>query len=558
MPLINRAVGLLDGISAELKKIDIVRLRTEKEYFERLYLTLKDNLDKLRELKDEMEARGFDSPYFALGMHMPPRPYPRHGYRREDVEDQRDTARHKKIFIADASFKRGTFERAKSSIATHNIAIGHLEEFVSIECDCGRILKGKEATKILEESRHFECPKCHSRGVKMAENEQGVYRLELIPYLPFGGENTLEISNFTPIERIAYRELTRILREKKKGKIKSAMVIFKVAKGGRWIKKRELVALDKKTGLDCEGILRDKYGKIMIEKIRFHHERSILISGKYNRQALSIGYTKILKEKRVEIIDFLLGKRIDVEKLRLYEKLKRDLDSMIQSTRDITTPIDVRIDDEKRELIDEFEDKLKSLGLMNKRGDLDPELEEAIAYRQELRKKILSKIPAVLFAWDVFRFLLVKPYRERRYASIFPGLQPIPEEDQLENALIILADTNLISIIDKFIDESATEIENASDVIFKKFEIEEILKDYLKVTSSRAVGGVALYINSDLQLDRVSEIVSSDLEELKEVMKILVRLGRREVIPEERLEGLEEIQEIEISERAKAFLELVR
>ncbi|MFQ5975937.1 MAG: DUF530 family protein, partial [Candidatus Hydrothermarchaeales archaeon] len=232
--------------------------------------------------------------------------------------------------------------------------------------------------------------------------------------------------------------------------------------------------------------------------------------------------------------------------------------AMIQNTGDITMPIDIRVDEEKREMMDAFEDKLKELGLMDRRGNLDLELEDSISYRQDLRKKVLSQIPKMLFAWDVFRFLLIKPYRERRYASIFPGLQPIPEENQLEKALVILEGEDLVSVIGKFIDPGITVIKEASDVIFKKFELEDILKDYLKVTSSRAVGGVALYINSRLRLEDASEIVISDLKELKEVMKILVRLGRRDVIPEERLEGLEEISEIEISERAQAFLELVR
>ena len=505
-----------------------------------------------------MEVRGFDSPYFALGMHMPHQSYPKQGYRREDVENQRDTARHKKIFIADASFKKGTFERTKSSIATHNIAIGHLEEFVYVECKCGRTLKGKDATRSIEETGHFECPKCKSKDLKMEENENGLFRLELLPYLPFGGENTREISRFTPSERIAYRELTSILRERKKGGIKSAMVIFKVAKDRKWIRKRELIELNKKTGLDCEGLLREKYGKINVEKIRFHHERSILISGKYNRQSLSIAYTKILKENRPEIIDFLLKKRVDIEKLRVYEKLKSNLDMMIQSTGNISMPIDIRVDEEKRELIDSFEEKLKELGLMDRRGNLDPELDESIVYRQDIRKKVLSQIPKILFAWDVFRFLLIKPYRERRYASIFPGLQPIPEEDQLEKALFILEDEELVSVISKFIDPGTTLIKDASEIIFKKFELEDILKDYLKVTSSRAVGGVALYIDSRLSLESSAEIVASAPKELKEVMKILVRLGRRDVIPDERLDGLEEIRSIEISERAQAFLEYVR
>jgi len=42
------------------------------------------------------------------------------------------------------------------------------------------------------------------------------------------------------------------------------------------------------------------------------------------------------------------------------------------------------------------------------------------------------------------------------------------------------------------------------------------------------------------------------------VLKVIIRLGRRDVIPEEKLENLEDIKEIRISEKAKQFLELVR
>jgi len=208
--------------------------------------------------------------------------------------------------------------------------------------------------------------------------------------------------------------------------------------------------------------------------------------------------------------------------------------------------------------MNEFDEKLKELGLMDEKGNLIPELVEAIEYRRELRKKTLIKIPKALFAWDIFKFLLVKPYRERRYASIFPGLQPIPEKEQLESALEVLGEKEIISAINQFIDDEVIEIENAHEIIFKKFEIEDILQDYLKVTSSRAVGGIALYICSSLDLPTSAKVVGCTEDELKEVLKVIVRLGRRDVIPPEKLEGLEEIKSIEISQKAREFLELVR
>lgn len=555
-PLLNRVVEFLDGISAELK-IDLSRLKTEKRYFETLYLKLKNNLGELKNLKDEMEQRGFDSPYFALGMSRYGSPLGRQSYRREDVEDQRDVARHKMFFRTDASFKKGTFERTKSAIASHNIAVGHLEEFVSFDCRCGSVTKGKEVSSIIEEKGTFICPKCNSES-KLRENESGIYRIEILPYLTFGGEFTVEISKFTPTERTAYRELIEVLREKKKGKIKSATVAFKAVENGRWVPKREQVEVDKGSKLDYEGILKQKYGRIVIEHIRYHHERSILVSGRYNRQALAIAYTKILKENGEEILDFLLGQRVNVEKLKEYERLRKKIELKMHGALPSTFSMDARITEERMELMEELDEELKKAGLMDKLGNLIPELEEAINYRRQVRKGTLIRIPRALFAWDIFKFLLIKPYRERRYASIFPGLQPIPEKEQLEKALEILREGEIISAIKRFIDSSVIGIENAHTIVFRKFELEDILQDYLKVTSSRAVGGISLYLSSNLSLEISAKVVSAEVAELEEVLKVIIRLGRGDVIPPEKLEGLEEIKGIKISEKAKQFLELVR
>lgn len=556
-PLLNRTVEFLEEIS-EAFKIDVDRLRDDKEYFAFVYLKLKENLDELKKLKDEMEQRGFDSPYFALGMSRYGSPIGKQTYKREDVEDQRDVARHKMFFRTDASFKKGTFERTKSAIASHNIAVGHLEEFVSFHCMCEKVTKGKEVMKTLEGKTGFLCPKCGSSEVDLVENEDGVFRLEILPYLVFGGEFTHEISKFQPTERMAYRELIEVLREKKKGKIKSATVTFKALENGRWVKKKEQVEVEKGARLDYEGHLREKYGRIVIENIRYHHERSILVSGRYNRQALAIAYTKILKEHKESILEYLLSKKIDIDKLREYEDIRKKVEMRMYSATSSSFAMDTRVTEERREIMDEFDQKLIELGLMDEEGNLLPELDEAIKRRHEIRKGTLIKIPKAVFAWDIFKFLLIKPYRERRYASIFPGLQPVPERDQLMGALNILEEGDIISAVRMFIDENVTSVNKADEIVYKKFEIEEILQDYLKVTSSRAVGGISLYLNSPLTLERAAEIVSATVDELKEVLKVIIRLGRRDAIPSEKLTGLDEIREIKISEKAKEFLRLVR
>jgi len=556
-PLLNRAVDFLEEVSEKFK-IDLTRLKNENKYFETIYLQLKENLSALKKLKDEMELRGFDSPYFALGMSRYGSPIGKQSYKREDVEDQRDVARHKMFFRTDASFKKGTFDRTKSAIAAHNIAIGHLEEVISLECSCGKMTKGKEAIKRIGAESSFTCLKCKKDDVILTVNEEGVYRLEIMPTLPFGGEFTHEISKFSPTERMAYRGLMELLREKKKGKIKSATVTFKAQESGKWVKKKEQVEVEKCSKLDYEGYLREKYGRIVIENIRYYHERSILVSGRYNRQALAIAYTKILKARKEDILEYLLEKKVDVNKLREYEDVRRKIKMRMYDTKTTSFAMDTRITEERREIMDEFNDKLTKLGLMDEQGNLLPELDKAIEYRREIRRGTLIRIPRAIFAWDILKFLLIKPYRERRYASIFPGLQPVPEIEQLQSALAILREEEILSAIRMFLDESITFIPEAEQIVFKKFEIEKILQDYLKVTSSRAVGGISLYLYADHDLEKSANIVSADVNELKEVLKVIIRLGRRDVIPPEKLEGLDEIRDIRISKKAKQFLELVR
>jgi hypothetical protein len=167
------------------------------------------------------------------------------------------------------------------------------------------------------------------------------------------------------------------------------------------------------------------------------------------------------------------------------------------------------------------------------------------------------KLPLLIFAWDIFRFLLIKPYRERRYASILPGLQPVPEKKQLNKVLSILAEREVIKIAKNYLEPQITPVVNSVEIVFKKFSLEEILKDYLKVTSSRSVGSASVYLYSSFKLEDAARLVSATPQELKEVLKILVRLGRRDVIPEEKIEGLEEIREIKTSEKALEFLRLV-
>jgi len=546
-PLLKKATEFLDALATGYD-VDVEKLKKELGYFIKTYLKLHDNLEELKKVKDEMEELGFDSPYFGLGISIPDMEG-KLGY--ADIENQKDISRHKRFFITGMLYKKNIFERTKCAISAHNIAMGHLEEFVAVKCrECGKLTRGKETIAVILENRGFEkrfiCPKCGLSNAVLVPNEQGIHRVELIPLLPYGGESMKEISKFTPNERAAYREITAALKERRKKKIKSAMVFFKTKKGNKSIRK-ELVEMEKEGEVDFETILREKYGKIKIEKIRFYHERATLISGKYNRQALAIAYIKLFKNKRDEIVDSLMREKIDIAKLGEYEELKREISSF---------PIEHYMGG--REEVDRIEAEMIEKGFVDESGRLSKDIEKAIKYRKEISEKYIVKLPLVILAWDVFKFLMIKPYRERRYSSVIPGLQPVPDKEQLKAIICTLENDDVVGIVNKFLDRNIIKIDTACEMVYKKFYVEDILKDYLKATSSRAVGGATLYMYSSLNLEKASKIIYSSPEEIKEVIRIIMRLGKKEIIPKEKLAALKDIEEVETSEKALEFLKHVR
>ena len=93
-----------------------------------LYIYLKDNLADLYEFRDTMEIKGYKAPYRSIVK------YGRPLSSEMVVEDMHDITRHTRYFRMKAAAKKNILDRIKSSIASHKIAIGHLEEFSTVRC----------------------------------------------------------------------------------------------------------------------------------------------------------------------------------------------------------------------------------------------------------------------------------------------------------------------------------------------------------------------------------------------------------------------------------------
>ncbi len=75
-----------------------------------------------------MEIKGYKTPYRSLMK------YGRAPKSEMKVDDIYDVNKHTQYFRMNAAAKKNILDRVKSAIASHKIAIGHLEEFAILSC----------------------------------------------------------------------------------------------------------------------------------------------------------------------------------------------------------------------------------------------------------------------------------------------------------------------------------------------------------------------------------------------------------------------------------------
>ena len=149
------------------------------------------------------------------------------------AEDMYDISRHTKYFRMNAAAKKNILDRVKSAISSHKIAIGHLEEFATIECDsCHRVYRGHELSTLTK-----KVCECGKDSFMLHQNEEGVYRLDIIPFLPLSGDYMVKLSQLSPRSREAFRSMVRILKQEKRGIVKTLSLVVKIMEDGHWVRK---------------------------------------------------------------------------------------------------------------------------------------------------------------------------------------------------------------------------------------------------------------------------------------------------------------------------------
>lgn len=458
------------------------------ETFMEIYSYLMENLDKLYVLRSTMEMKGYKTPYRSIIK------YGRVSSGEMMVEDLHDITRHTQYFRMKAAAKKNILDRVKSSIASHKIAIGHLEEAFIIKCvSCKNRYERHHLSRLI--SRKCDCGSFH---LELEFNKQGISRLEIIKYLPLSGEYMVRMSKLSPFGREAFRKIVRILKQEKRGIVKTLSLVIKVFEEGHWVRKR--VHLDAKQQINYEREIRKKYGSnARIEFLQFHRNRPAIINDKHVQTALSLAYVKYAEKQGHRMYPILLKESIENPgKLKIYDAARKTAKSSsvkIGYLEDITKL--------EKELIS---NKLTEDGLI-KNGMLDYELQKDLTQREKLQKTIYVDISRTLILWDIIRYYLSTSYdRRSKYSGPFPYLRPTLDKSQVE-ALKDIPE-NLVDILKRFLNEKIEFINNINRVVSGKFDLERKIKGLHLKMDPPAVGAAIIHTQGKLSIEKSASIFS--------------------------------------------------
>lgn len=209
---------------------------------------------------------------------------------REDYKEYRHDIDSYKNFIQSRQLTRkANIDRIRCAIASHKIAIGHINENYEVLCNNQGCQFSSKLEVFLKTDK---CPKCGSI-LNIVKNPKGVSRIAIIKYLPYGG-NYLDIATkFNLHQRWSYSEILRLLKLEERRVLTSASITLKVVENGKTIRKHIKVELERKDFRLCEEKIIELFGQnVRIERITWHKSKPVLINDKYVRQSLAIAYVK--------------------------------------------------------------------------------------------------------------------------------------------------------------------------------------------------------------------------------------------------------------------------
>ena len=498
--LISRAEKFLSQIPGFNGELAI-----DAKSFLKIYCQFKDNLDTLYEFRDNMELKGYKAPYRSLK-------YARAQSSEMKMDDLHDVSRHTQFFRMRAAAKKNILDRVKSAIASHKIGLGHLEEYAIVTCNsCQARYRGHELSKL----NPAEC-ECGSSQFNITISNDGIYRLGILNYLPLSGDYMVKMSELSPLGREAFRGLVRLLKQEKRGIVKTLSMVIKVMEDGRWVRKR--VNIDAQEQLNYERKIRETYGKnARIEFMQFHRKRPAIINDKHVQTALALGYVGHSENLGKSLLNLLLQQKLKNENnLQTYDASLKKAEGMAKDQKEWDGDGSLQED-----LLIEI---LQEEGLANSKGQMDHDLKEDLQLRDKLQKEIFLEIPRALILWDLMRYYLSTSFdRRSKHSGPFPYLRPSLDINQLKAFQEFPSRTanNMKGVLD----ENIEPILNMDKIISFKFSMEKKTHG-LHIKMDPAMGAAILNIRGQVSIPRAAQLFDVTLQEVKKQKSNLITLQK--------------------------------
>lgn len=501
--LIGKSERFLDQIKRkEISLTDIV----SPEKFLSLYTYLQNNLDSLHDMREIMEIKGYTAPYRSINK------YGRPLTGETKAEDMYDISRHTQYFRMNAAAKKNILDRVKSAISSHKIAVGHLEEFATLECSsCHKKYRGHEIALLTP----GKC-ECGQNDLKLHVNQEGVYRLGIIPFLPLSGDYMVKLSELSPRSREAFRRIVRILKQEKRGIVKTVSLIIKVMEDNRWVRKR--VTIDAQDDANYEKEIRSQYGpNARIEMMQFHRKKPSIINDKHMQTALSLGYVKYAENRILQFLPDLLEKTLhNKDKVEEYQEA-------VEISKIKANKYDTGDDPESLKNF-YLKMELKDRGLLDKDGKPEKTLQNDLKEKNLLEKSLFHEMPRIYILWDILRYYLTTSYDWRnKYSGPFPYLRPGLDTNQIKAFQDF--EVEVVKIMQEYLSEDITYIPHMGRVLSKKFSVEKKMKG-LHLQMGPALGAALLSSEANIPVEKSAQLFSIKVEDVSKGKETLSTLQR--------------------------------
>jgi Zn-finger domain-containing protein len=265
--------------------------------------------------------------------------------------------------------------------------------------------------------------------------------------------------------------------------------------------------------------------------IQFHRKKPSIINDKQVQTALSLGYVKYAENQIHQFLPDMLQKELhDKDKVEDYQEAVEFAEEKANIYKNVDEPETLKTDFLNKQL--------QKKGLADADGILDETVLQDLKNKENIEKTLFQEIPRAYILWDLLHYYLTTSYdRRSKYSGPFPYLRPNLDSNQLKSFKDFKSE--VIDIMQVFLDEKIEYVPRMGRVLSKKFSVEKKMKG-LHMPMGVALGAAILSTEGDLPVERTAELFSITPTEVERDKKNLQTLHKP------------------VSTKAKKFMELVK